>query len=462
MLRFVNVQQLSTASDSPAPVQYFYPAANEAVASADDQPGVNAANAILQALLLSVGTTLYEPQDPFGNLKIPDLQSLGLSEDSRDWTGLPPSSNFSYSSLVGIPFAKPTGTGNLTFTLQSWYWTLDDPIISQVNTTGMKTTQVFPDLPIAGSGWTNHTGINNFWQFLIPSDLNLTTAPSTSLPLTFEVADTDAQYSNVITSLSANLTHCPVEIQATCDSLSCQATAVRNADFPEPYDPQLDFRFVIVWFLTFLTEAFPLSHGGTMEPSVFEIFLNDSTQDPFNPVAVYDSFNLYELGADELALRLKQILNTYWVALSAESSLTGFGTANLTQLGDYNLIGNTTFALNATATFYYWTDFLHCDIPWLVILCLATIIMFSATVVSIVFTHLYDGPEATDFISALTRSYRVPVLGHGLYLDGDDLVRQLKDVELKIGDARPGDEVGQIVIGPSELLGDLERNRHYA
>lgn len=461
MLRFVNVQQLSTTSDSPDPVQYFYPAANEEVGG-DDQPGVNSANAILQASLLSVGTTIYKPQDPFGNLKIPDLQSLGLSEDSRDWIVLPPSNNFSYLSLVGIPFSKPTGTGNLTFTLQSWYWTLDNPIISQVNTTGMKTTQAFPELPIAGSSWTNHTSIDNFWQFLTPSDRNLTTAPSTSLPLTFEVADTDAQSNNVITSLSANLTHCPVELQVACDSLSCQATAIRNADFPELYDPHWDFKFVIGWFLTYLTEAFPLNHKATIEPTVFEIFLNDSTQDPFNTVAPYESFNLYELGADELALRLKQILNTYWVALSAESSLTGFDAANLTQLGDYNAVANTTFSLNATATFYNWTDFLQCDMPWLIVLCLATIIMFSAAVVSIVFTHLYDGPEATDFISALTRSYHVPVLEHGSYLGGDDLVRQLKDVELKIGDARPENEVGQIVIGPSELLGHLERNRHYA
>jgi hypothetical protein len=57
------------------------------------------------------------------------------------------------------------------------------------------------------------------------------------------------------------------------------------------------------------------------------------------------------------------------------------------------------------------------------VLCFATIIMFSAAVVSIVFNLLYYGPEASDFLSALLRPYRIPLLEHGSYLDRDDLVR---------------------------------------
>jgi hypothetical protein len=87
--------------------------------------------------------------------------------------------------------------------------------------------------------------------------------------------------------------------------------------------------------------------------------------------------------------------------------------------------------------------------------------MFCAAAVSTVFAVLYNGPEAHGFFSALIKPHRALQLDHGSYLHEDQLIRQLKDVELKIGDARTEDEVGKIVIGPSNLLGNLKRGRLY-
>jgi hypothetical protein len=88
--------------------------------------------------------------------------------------------------------------------------------------------------------------------------------------------------------------------------------------------------------------------------------------------------------------------------------------------------------------------------------------MFCATTMSAVFTVLYTGPEAHDFLSTLTKSHRALQLDHGSYLHEDELVRILKDVELKIGDARAEGDVCKIVIGPSNLLGNLGKGRLYA
>src|SRR5215469_6381256 len=190
------------------------------------------------------------------------------------------------------------------------------------------------------------------------------------------------------------------------------------------------------------------------------MFLNDSSQDPLAKQTLDTTLNLYVLGADEVALRLEQVLNTYWIAQSAESAVPGLGLINVTQLffnGDAET--NSTFTLNTTATFHNWTDFLICDRSWLAILCFATIIMFCAATMSTVFTVLNTGPKAHDFLSALTKLHHALQLDHGSYLHEDELVRELKDVKLKIGDARTEDDVGKIVIGPSNRLGNLERGR---
>jgi hypothetical protein len=139
MLRFVNVERL--AVNGSTTVQYLYPAGFQS--DTNNNPlALSASNVILSASLLSVGTTYYEPQDVFGNLKIPALESLNTSTESSDWISLSSFDQPSYSSLVGIPVAAPTNQGNLTFTMKSWCWTFGDPIISEYNNTNR--SQVVP------------------------------------------------------------------------------------------------------------------------------------------------------------------------------------------------------------------------------------------------------------------------------------------------------------------------------
>jgi hypothetical protein len=470
MLRFVNVEQHIVLSNSTDPVQYYYPASSGQTAGGDAASYVNSANAIILSSLLSVESTLHNPQDAFGNMKVPSLASLNISESSPEWTILPTApTSFSYSSLVGMPFQRPAGQGNITFTMQSWYWHLDNPTVSlELNATS---NNPYPHLSNADKGWLNYTATDWFWQILIPNNTNA----NASLPFIFEIANPDSPHlttssgqasanANAITRFAANLTHQPVELNATCDSSSCRAIAIRSSQFPTPYDPRWDFHFFSLWFLSYLSKAFPLAHLGTPEPGVFESFLNDSSQNPFGQsfTTIPSHPDLSSLGADELGLRLEQVLNAYWIAHSALWGVAGFDSLNVTQLYASAATSNTTVGANTTAIVSNSRPFLVCDEHWLGVLCFSTIVMFIAALVSLVFTILYNGPEANDFLSALTRGYQVPQLEHGSYLHGDDLVREFRDAELKVGDANTGGEVGRIVIGPSGLVGDLQRGRVYS
>jgi hypothetical protein len=104
------------------------------------------------------------------------------------------------------------------------------------------------------------------------------------------------------------------------DSLSCKTTAIRDTDFPNPYDPQSDYEFFVEWFLASFADAFLVSLDVQSEPSALLIWLNDPSQSPF--IFGWPDFrNLNALGTDELALRLEQILNTCWIGVNAFASI---------------------------------------------------------------------------------------------------------------------------------------------
>jgi hypothetical protein len=302
------------------------------------------------------------------------------------------------------------------------------------------------------------TGNDGFWRFLLSGNYTENSLLQlSSLPLTFEDANYNpSEYSVAggnITRLPGNLTRWPVELQIQCNSSKCETTAIRNSNFFNSTALQSDFYYVVLSTLLGLTTAFPDS-ASTSYPSVFEVFLNNPLTNPFN-ASFDEDVDLYNVSATELALRLEQIVNTYWIARMAESGIVSFDQAVMSRLSADGLMANT------TATTYNWAEFLSCDIPWLVVLCIVTIVMFIAAAFSVVFTILYNGPEAQDFLSALVRSHGLPELNHGSYLQADKVIRKLKDLELKVGDARPEKEVGRIVIGPSERLGSLQKGRLY-
>jgi hypothetical protein len=85
------------------------------------------AGALYTAALLSPIETKLGPRDPWGNVKIPSLESLKETvSDSEGWISIPHIPHpESYSALVGIPVVGLPSVGSSNFTIESTYLTVD-------------------------------------------------------------------------------------------------------------------------------------------------------------------------------------------------------------------------------------------------------------------------------------------------------------------------------------------------
>ena len=176
-LRFMEVRDRMVTTPASQPVQYIFPATSHSTACSTCESRVNSANSLLLASLLSVVTTGTKPQDSWGNLKIPVLEMLDSSINANDWYTLDPHFGSEYSSLLGIPFNRPTGRGNLTFTLDTWYWNLINPVI----TTSYQQNAIFQNL---SDKYTSFTSRNYLYRFITTTNFSIAT--NEVLPLVFE------------------------------------------------------------------------------------------------------------------------------------------------------------------------------------------------------------------------------------------------------------------------------------
>jgi hypothetical protein len=112
------------------------------------------ANALYTAALLAPLSTKLGPQDPWGNVKIPSLESLShLTPDPNGWIEVP--SSFSdpeaYSSLVGLPVVGLPQNGTSRFTIEATYISVN---------CGQLVQHEFPGNVIANQTVTTFSGLN--------------------------------------------------------------------------------------------------------------------------------------------------------------------------------------------------------------------------------------------------------------------------------------------------------------
>ncbi|KAF1991236.1 hypothetical protein K402DRAFT_459954, partial [Aulographum hederae CBS 113979] len=138
---------------------------------------------IFSAIFHTVSITARQPQDVWGNINIPYLGAT-VDQTADEWLHIPPRAEPQYVALLGIPFAKPEGTGNMTFVMQSWYWHIENATLWENCSTASLLT---PRFNHTGSPpLTNLTHSNRMWQFAIPEKLDLEAVGS--IPITFEIA----------------------------------------------------------------------------------------------------------------------------------------------------------------------------------------------------------------------------------------------------------------------------------
>lgn len=112
-------------------------------------------------------------------------------------------------------------------------------------------------------------------------------------------------------------------------------------------------------------------------------------------------------------------------------------------------------------TVYTTEEYLYCDKSWLSALFFATLVLLCSTICSAWLRMITVGPDTLDLVSALTRVNDITVPATGSHLDGDKRSRLMRDLRVRLGDRRPGEEVGSVVIGQAFQVGELREGRLY-
>lgn len=437
------------------------------------------------AAFLPIEKTGRAFQDSWGNIKIPLLGDDNSTSSANAWRQVTWQPDLQYSSLIGIPFLLPPGHGNMSFTMESWYWELENPALWEAPTSWplLWSKQEYNNSHLL----TNATGQSSLWQFAVPESLerenifytddplSFANISTPGIPITFEVTTNNYLNNSLDMSypyghhyslgskvdstirLEALLVQKPVELNVSCTVSSCNVTDIRTTDMPAEFSPTLNQVYFLTWFLYHFQDAFPLEHHGTSYSGALEAYLFDSSHSPYTLVDGSGGYvDLVGISAETLGRRLTQVMNAYWIVDNQYfNAVGGFNVSSRIWNGRKSLIRNST----VTATNHQ--EYLHCDGRWAAVLLISSIMLLLAALASAVLSFFRLAPDCTDFLSALTLHDGRLMLEGGSSLDEYERVRLLKDVRLKVEDARSWEQVGQTIIAQDGHVGDLKRKRLY-
>lgn len=176
-------------------------------------------------------------------------------------------------------------------------------------------------------------------------------------------------------------------------------------------------------------------------------------RDPDSPLTldITQVFNLSTIESRRLLFsRLSQLFNTY-----------AFSVADPTAI----LTGNSSYILPTPAEFVYPEPLPKTVVSWvwLSIFTAAIFILALAVVTMIVLNAVTLNPEVLGFVStALWRSPYIDVPEKGSFLDGEQRIRLLKDVVIRLGDVRSWDSsAGKLGIGTLDRTVEVTSTRKY-
>jgi hypothetical protein len=112
---------------APASVYYLTPNTTSVLIH---DPGyvIFGIGAVYLSSIISSNSTQNGPQDSWGNIKVPRIESLkDVLPDADGWKVLPEGPPVSYSSLVGVTVVNVSTRGNSTFVMTSSYFELSCP-----------------------------------------------------------------------------------------------------------------------------------------------------------------------------------------------------------------------------------------------------------------------------------------------------------------------------------------------
>jgi hypothetical protein len=468
---------------------------NGVLASGDAATSFAAINALYSANLLAPLSVKSSDSDTWGNLKIPWLQPPeDITLQSGSWSIVPSlTSADNYSSLVGLPQAglvrKPQTLQDFAFEyaymdLQCPFPTYNvskqDPnfirqlgLVWSSNNKSMFTNDA--KNTITSFFLDTNTPMSNKRVDNVLLDQNATTRSDPSLQTSRNVlfGSLDSSSSTVL------LRNCTVsliyaEAQAQCTQDGCRVKAVRPSAKYQDRNPNLTLLESYVLSYHFMQD-FPLAtgsvHNGDTSPTEYYV---RGAHIPFG-TATAGLPGLATLPNDLFAIRMGQLMNTYLQLSLAPLAYTGdlpgpnedvWKTSNKsisTEVYDETLPPFLPISSNSTIT--VTTEVYKCNYLWFSLLLVSSCLLLMLGSVGTALSHLCHAPDMMGYVSSFT--YNNPYMSvppGGESLGAMERARLLRDVKVKIGDARVDDEVGHVVFATldrAKAVGDLSLAKLY-
>jgi len=456
---------------------------------------LEAINALYSANLLAPLSVKNSDEDTWENLKIPWLPiSEDVPSQSGTWTTIPDrTSADNYSSLVGLPLAglvrKPQTLQELTFEyaymdlkcpLPAYNVSQKDPaLIKQLglvwssNNKSMFTNNA--KNTITSFFLDTHTPMSNERVDNVLLDQTVTTNSDSSLriPRNILFGSLDSSSSTVLLR-NCTVTLVYTEAQAQCTGNGCRVKAIRPSIKYQHRNPNLTLLESFVLSYHFMQD-FPLAtgsvHNGDTSPSEYYV---RGAHIPFG-TATAGLPELSTLPNDLFAIRMGQLMNTYLQLSLAPLAYTGdlpapnediWKTSDQsisTEVYDETLPPFLPMFANSSITIS--TEVYKCNYVWFSLLLVSSCILLMLGSVGTALSHICHAPDMMGYVSSFT--YNNPYMSvpsGGESLGAMERARLLRDVNVKIGDARVEDEVGHVVFATldrAEVVGDLSPEKLY-
>lgn len=442
----------------------------------DLQTFLFAVNGLYSAAMFSPPNVQAASMDLWGNVKIPSIETLesGYS-DPEGWLTVNPL-NATYSSLIGLPIDGMATSGQSHFTVESYYMTLNCPLLDHVdrktfNWTSVLSEQYQLSQPNNDSSFFHGTKPANGFGFFVDSKSNFSKhgrlypndSPSSAAP-PYVLFGSEADAGNGATLANCSLTRSSVESYITCQGRSCAVTQMRRSIFdhrPSDYTP-LWYTVQQNFWLSWANAAGTSLESNTATPTELFIQNGSLTAALSTLVQSFSEVNLYQLPAHTFSERLSLLWNTYWQCGHAPWYQTGNLPSNLTAYPDhtsYGLIVNAT-----TASITHLRPVYVSSHSWATILLIASLLLFICAIYGTILKYQTVAPDVLGYVSSLTRDNPyVPLPGGGTALDGLERARLLKNMKVRLQDVTPGDPQGHIALRYDEWpnVGKLTTQRLY-
>ncbi|KAK4948821.1 hypothetical protein LTR10_012194 [Elasticomyces elasticus] len=416
-------------------------------------------DAMFSTLLLGSAASRAAPTDIWNNVKIPMMEILeeDTSMAADGWYSVE-GNQTEYASLVGVPISPLRDTPATQFlTLSTWYWTLDCRNLSSdnvwiliqssqsLNTTSAQTWHSgVCSASGAGTGCLlSDTGRNNY---------SMNDAGRSPRQLFFSAENYNARSLFVSQSAAVcSMYTSYIDVQVACIGRQCAVHKARRSLTPQSDEKWTVFDCASCWvygipqfdqFSDMFTSSLVPGYGTSRQTLV-----SGYLADPSTPFSQQDYPPASQLPPKTYSIRVSQLLNTFWTALSGTSVLaSGLGTREGNETGSYWDV-----AFNITSTdgsVITPSSVLQCHKGWWATSLWTSSLLVVVCLLAPLLRLLVGNPEvALNFSSLVRDNAYVAASSLGSSLDAPARARSMGEIRLRFGDVRPDGDVGHVALG---------------